>query len=270
VTDVLVAGHLLVGSGARPPQVDAEVRAMVGGASVAMVNLAGPVTETARDHVVDLGFRAVTLAPRLHLDDRRVLSVGSVPLRVSFGDRTLTVLGFGPVPSGAAAAVESARAEGGPVLVVVHGDEGSFPLPTPRLRNDLRVLAESGADAVVVHGPHVVSAYETWEGVPIFYGLGNFQYARESSCHGSLEGLLVGLTFRDGEPTLVELHPIVQAAPHFSVGLADGDQRAEILGMLEGHRLQVSSDPALDARWAEHAAAPGRSLLGFVRRSWSS
>ncbi|MDY0143777.1 MAG: CapA family protein [Bacteroidales bacterium] len=62
----------------------------------------------------------------------------------------------------------------GNVLVVIHGGVEYCSLPTSRMVNQYRYYAECGASAIVCHHSHVVSAFEEYNGVPIFYGLGNF------------------------------------------------------------------------------------------------
>jgi poly-gamma-glutamate synthesis protein (capsule biosynthesis protein) len=60
------------------------------------------------------------------------------------------------------------------VLVIVHGGNEMYNLPSLRTKNTLRFFAEAGADAVIQHHAHCYSGYELYKGVPIFYGLGNF------------------------------------------------------------------------------------------------
>ena len=83
--------------------------------------------------------------------------------------------------------IRDARAQSDIVIVSMHGgaegktavyfDDGpEFFLGENRgdLREFSRVAIESGADAVIGHGPHVVRAVECISGKPIFYSLGNF------------------------------------------------------------------------------------------------
>ncbi|MBD3583455.1 CapA family protein [Flavobacterium selenitireducens] len=60
------------------------------------------------------------------------------------------------------------------LIVIVHGGREHYQLPSPRVRENFRFFADAGADAVVSHHTHCFSGYETWNGTPIFYGLGNF------------------------------------------------------------------------------------------------
>jgi len=77
-----------------------------------------------------------------------------------------------------ASAIESARHEGCDAIVaIVHGGEEYAP-QTPAMLALARAAADAGADAVVIHHPHVVSplvVYDAKDGrrVPIFASLGN-------------------------------------------------------------------------------------------------
>lgn len=264
---------------------------------------------TALDHVRDVGFTGVTLANNHILDadligladtvrladERGLLTVGAsvqaggsrvaARARLPLDQGALTVLNYcehewsvRPDGSGASgwdvlaafSAIQEARKDGDRVLVVLHGGNEYYPLPRPGLRRELRFLADNGADAVVMHHSHVVAAYEVWHDVPIFYGLGNFQFTLPNPHNGWYEGLLVTLRFPRGGPTKFDLAPIHQDH-NFDVALPPEDQRLSMLRELDGHRIQVESDDAVLARWAEFSRttagtfaqqiAPGSRLL---------
>lgn len=60
------------------------------------------------------------------------------------------------------------------VICIFHGGVEHYQLPTPEIKRKYRFLAENGADLIVNHHQHCYSGYEVYNGVPIFYGLGNF------------------------------------------------------------------------------------------------
>jgi capsule synthesis protein PGA_cap len=60
------------------------------------------------------------------------------------------------------------------VIVSLHCGSEHYPLPSPRIRKLCRLFAKNGVSAVVCHHTHIYSGYEIYQGVPIFYGLGNF------------------------------------------------------------------------------------------------
>lgn len=164
--------------------------------------------------------------------------------------------------------VQQARQEGALPVVVLHGGNEYFPLPRPQLRDDLRLLADLGAAAIVMHHSHVASAYEVWNGVPISYGLGNFQFAMSSAHHGWHEGLVACLGVSGGGLEL-ELVPIA-IDKTFAVEVTSGHRRRAILNQIEGHRLQVTSDAALSAQWQQFARETALPLLAVAQPSSSS
>ncbi len=72
--------------------------------------------------------------------------------------------------------IQKARIENDFVILIVHGGNEFYPLPSPRVKQLYRFFIDAGADAVVSHHTHRFSGYEIYNQKPIFYGLGNFIY----------------------------------------------------------------------------------------------
>jgi poly-gamma-glutamate synthesis protein (capsule biosynthesis protein) len=63
-----------------------------------------------------------------------------------------------------------------------------------------RFAADNGADLVFGHHPHLLQGIELRNGVPIFYSLGNFTFARHNAAKGQeLESLVVRCSIRGGK-----------------------------------------------------------------------
>jgi hypothetical protein len=62
------------------------------------------------------------------------------------------------------------------LIVIVHGGNEMYELPSPRLKETMRFFADVGADAVLAHHSHCFSGFEVYNSKPIFYGLGNFLF----------------------------------------------------------------------------------------------
>ena len=62
------------------------------------------------------------------------------------------------------------------VICIFHGGVEHYQLPTPDMKKRYHFLADAGADLIVNHHQHCYSGYEIYNGVPIFYGLGNFYF----------------------------------------------------------------------------------------------
>jgi hypothetical protein len=72
--------------------------------------------------------------------------------------------------------IKQASSESDVVIVIFHGGNEFYELPSPRVKETLRFYVDAGANAVISHHTHVSSGYEVYKGVPIFYSLGNFCY----------------------------------------------------------------------------------------------
>ena len=70
--------------------------------------------------------------------------------------------------------IKEAKRNADYVVVIVHGGHEYYNLPSSRMQETYRFFIEAGADAVINHHQHCFSGYETFNGKPIFYGLGNF------------------------------------------------------------------------------------------------
>ncbi|MDN3658893.1 CapA family protein [Ferruginibacter paludis] len=62
------------------------------------------------------------------------------------------------------------------VLLMVHGGNEFYSLPSPRIKETYRFFIDIGADVVISNHTHCFSGYEVYNGKPIFYSLGNFIY----------------------------------------------------------------------------------------------
>lgn len=73
-----------------------------------------------------------------------------------------------------AADIAAAREEGAErVVVQVHWGYEHVPLPSPEHVRLGRAMIEMGVDMVIGHHSHCVQSFETYNGKPIFYGIGN-------------------------------------------------------------------------------------------------
>ncbi len=70
--------------------------------------------------------------------------------------------------------IQEAKKNADKIIVITHGGNEMYNLPSPRLKELLRFFIDAGADAVINHHTHCVSGYETYKEKPIFYSLGNF------------------------------------------------------------------------------------------------
>jgi poly-gamma-glutamate synthesis protein (capsule biosynthesis protein) len=100
------------------------------------------------------------------------------------------------------------------IIVSLHWGWENHVEVVPRQRYEARQLINAGADCLVCHHTHTRQPMETYQGKPIFYGLGNFIFdpRRDLNSHGAM----VRLTITEQGATAEEI-PIVirQCRPDF-------------------------------------------------------
>lgn len=96
-------------------------------------------------------------------------------------------------------AIREAKRNADYVLVIVHGGVEHYQLPTPRMQEAYRFFIDAGADAVVNHHQHCYSGYESYNGKPIFYGLGNLCFDRSKRNSPWNEGFILELSLTKEE-----------------------------------------------------------------------
>ena len=72
--------------------------------------------------------------------------------------------------------ITAAKKEHDFVLLLLHGGNEFYHLPSPRVKETYRFFIDIGADAVISNHTHCFSGYEIYNSKPIFYSLGNFIY----------------------------------------------------------------------------------------------
>jgi len=79
--------------------------------------------------------------------------------------------------------IDEAYRQSDTVIVSIHSHEmekGNKELPPQFLEKSAKEAIDSGADAVISHGPHILKGIEIYKQKPIFYSLGNFIFHNET------------------------------------------------------------------------------------------
>lgn len=102
--------------------------------------------------------------------------------------------------------LRTAKSKASVAFVIIHSGIDFQLYPSLRLVNTCRFFIDMGADGVFCHHSHVVSGYETYQGKPIFYGMGNMlsNIIVQASCYYTCA---VELEILQGE--------IQQITPHY-------------------------------------------------------
>jgi poly-gamma-glutamate synthesis protein (capsule biosynthesis protein) len=86
--------------------------------------------------------------------------------------------------------------------------EGHVPLTDYQVELGHHAV-DSGADLVFGHHPHLIQGVEVYNGVPIFYSLGNLTFARHNAAKGhELETMIARVRLRNGKIAAVDYIPL--------------------------------------------------------------
>lgn len=128
------------------------------------------------------------------------------------------------------AAVAMARQVSDVVIAMPHWGPEDISVPNWIQRNLAKDLVEAGADIVMGNHTHVVQAIQEINGVPVFYGLGNFVFDQDLNDHQ--QGVILMLKFEGKKYAGYELIP-THIDPDGRVHVAGPAEAAEILKRIE-------------------------------------
>lgn len=149
------------------------------------------------------------------------------------------------------------------VLVIVHGGHEHYQLPSPRMKELYRFFIEVGADAVVNHHQHCYSGYESYNGKPIVYGLGNFCFDWNGKRGGIWnEGYLAILDFTSSKINL-ETIPYVQCDDEPNVTLMEGDKKKQFEKRIDQLNAIIEDDEKLNAELSKFIISRKSSIMSI-------
>lgn len=136
-------------------------------------------------------------------------------------------------------AIAEARKISDVVIAMPHWGPEDVATPNWIQRGLAQEIVAAGADLVVGNHTHVVQGIQEIEGIPVFYGLGNFVFDQDLNDHQ--QGVILKIHFRGTEYTGYELVPI-QIGEDGRVRLANPDEAAEILQRIEEASLAIKQN----------------------------
>jgi len=163
------------------------------------------------------------------------------------------------------------------VLAIIHGGHERYRLPSPRMVEQYRFYAESGADMVVGHHSHCFSGYEIHGETPIFYSLGNMLFTYETDFEGWYSGLMIVADIGKGKKVSFEVESLWYDRSRSKLRLAEPEEEREMRGELEWLNAVVGDSEELEKSWATYvdensgvldAFSPFASLKGRYARAF--
>lgn len=159
-----------------------------------------------------------------------------------------------------AAQIKDARNNADYVIVIIHGGHEYYNLPSPRMQKQYRFYAEQGADIVVGHHTHCINGHEVWNGVPIYYSLGNFLFTHDSSQPDWYKGLVLEIEFNNGK-LFPCLYPVKQSNGSFELSLLTDIEKAEIEKRVHKYSTVIADKILLNKEWDDYIVAMSKSYL---------
>ena len=160
--------------------------------------------------------------------------------------------------------IKDARQKADYVLVIVHGGHEYYNLPSPRMQKQYRFYADAGADLIVGHHTHCISGFEEYNGVPIYYSLGNFLFTSNSSYEDWYKGAILEVEIKKNRSVIVNLHPIKQAKDKFDISLMRGDEKKHFLNRILEYSTVINEEKSLNESWNEFLDKESCSYLRLL------
>ncbi|MBK1706979.1 CapA family protein [Halochromatium glycolicum] len=157
--------------------------------------------------------------------------------------------------------IREAKANADCVVLILHGGSEYYPLPSPGRKAQARLYADFGADAVIYHHTHVVSAYEEYGGKPIFYGVGNFLFEHQNRSRDWNTGMVACLVIDPETRSVTGNAEFFKLETESGVELLEGNEATEVRARIDDLSQTVSSDAVLAERWAAFCRERHRGVL---------
>lgn len=151
------------------------------------------------------------------------------------------------------------------IVVIYHGGNENYNLPSPRLKETLRYFVQIGANAVIAHHTHCVSGYEVYNGFPIFYGIGNFifDYFKNDDIEWST-GVAIELNFNDNNIDF-KIFPFYQNYKNdIGINLFEEDDRITFFEKLDHLNKIISDDKKLNESFLDFIKVKQKQYSHFL------
>lgn len=158
--------------------------------------------------------------------------------------------------------IKEARDEADYVFVIVHGGHEFYKLPSPRMQKQYRFYADNGADIVIGHHTHCISGYEEYNGVPIFYSLGNFLFTKDSKYEDWYKGMILELEIKEQEMSF-KIHFTKQDKKSFQLSLFNDKGNKLMKREIMSLNKIIQNNVALNKEWLKYTKSKYYSYLNY-------
>lgn len=138
------------------------------------------------------------------------------------------------------------------LIVIVHGGAELHEYPSPRFKKTLRFMADQGANLVLAHHTHRYNGYEIYNGVPLFYGLGNFVFPSQSLKDEKwATGVLLDIKILNDNSIEFETIPFLQNFNQYNFKMMDGEKLESFRKSELEINTIIANDALLNAKYDE-------------------
>jgi hypothetical protein len=149
--------------------------------------------------------------------------------------------------------IKEAKSRADYVIVIIHGGHEYYNLPSPRMQKQYHFYAECGADLVVGHHTHCINGNEIYNGVPIYYSLGNFLFTRSKFQEDWYNGLILEIEIKERNLT-TKIHIIRQEKVTFELNLLKGNKNEAIQARIQNYNKIISDNSLLTKEWNKYVS----------------
>lgn len=152
------------------------------------------------------------------------------------------------------------------LIVIIHGGNEHYHLPNPAMVKICRFVASLGVTAVVCHHTHCASGFENYNGVPIFYSLGNFIFDRgQDRCSAWFEGYFIKMTIRKDKVVTVRLVPYFQCKDKVGLVLMNDEDKINFINKIDKYSEIIKNDKKLELEWKKFSKSLKKRYLVSIR-----
>lgn len=148
------------------------------------------------------------------------------------------------------------------VICIIHGGHEYYNLPSPRMQKQYRFYAENGADLIVGHHTHCIGGYEIYQGVPIYYSLGNFLFTKNATNPDWYIGLILEIEWKEDQ-LKTTLRPVCQEKETFKLYLPKGKEQEEIFNRVQSYSEIIQDESLLEQSWEQYISLKTGEYLNY-------
>lgn len=158
--------------------------------------------------------------------------------------------------------IKDAKKNADYVIVLFHGGLEYYNLPSPWIQRLYRFYADQGADIVVGHHTHCINGYENYNGVPLYYSLGNFLFTKDNIHSDWYTGLILEINISKGK-LKTECHPIHQDKTDFQLSFLEGSEKEKLLNRFKEYSEIIQNPLRLKDAWNSLILTKSNSYLNY-------